>query len=426
MAKKYFVNLDLNNNSLLNPVLNPLASAPANANPYYVYTSTATSDKGTIYTNVGTYATPVWKAIGAVQSVNGKTGVVVLDKTDIGLGNVDNTSDATKKSNFTGSIADGNTGFTTGDAVFDALALKLSLAGGTMSGNLAMGGNKITGLADGTNDGDAVTKKQLDAAKLGALKPSGSVAFANLPALSASVLNNIYNITDAFTTTSDFVEGAGVSYPAGTNVAIINTGTDANPVYKYDTYTGVIDLSPYLKKNGTVAMTGNLAMGSHKITGLSNGTAASDAAAYGQIPVAATSKPLMDGTAAVGSSAKWAKEDHVHPTDTSRAPLASPALTGTPTAPTAASGTNTTQIATTAFVDAAVKGTVTATTGTIGTSATMVTVNYTGTFVNAYAHQSGAIVVTDVTVNSNSVVFTVAAAPSAAITCVVVAAKAAS
>jgi len=38
----------------------------------------------------------------------------------------------------------------------------------------------------------------------------------------------------------------------------------------------------------------------------------------------------------------------------SKAPLASPALTGTPTAPTASSGTNTTQIATTAFVNAAV------------------------------------------------------------------------
>lgn len=37
-----------------------------------------------------------------------------------------------------------------------------------------------------------------------------------------------------------------------------------------------------------------------------------------------------------------------------KAPLASPALTGTPTAPTAAPGTNTTQLATTAYVDAAV------------------------------------------------------------------------
>lgn len=33
---------------------------------------------------------------GAVDSVNGQTGVVVLDKSDIGLSNVDNTSDANK------------------------------------------------------------------------------------------------------------------------------------------------------------------------------------------------------------------------------------------------------------------------------------------------------------------------------------------
>ena len=67
---------------------------------------------------------------------------------------------------------------------------------------------------------------------------------------------------------------------------------------------------------------------------------------------ASVTAPGMDGTAAVGSSTRFARADHVHPTDTSRAPLASPALTGTPTAPTAANGTNTTQIATTAFVRA--------------------------------------------------------------------------
>ena len=33
----------------------------------------------------------------------------------------------------------------------------------------------------------------------------------------------------------------------------------------------------------------------------------------------ATASPLMDGTAAVGSSTKYAREDHVHPTDTGRA-----------------------------------------------------------------------------------------------------------
>lgn len=65
---------------------------------------------------------------------------------------------------------------------------------------------------------------------------------------------------------------------------------------------------------------------------------------------AAGTAPVMNGTAAVGTSTRYARQDHVHPTDTSRAPLASPALTGTPTAPTAAVDTNTTQLATTAYV----------------------------------------------------------------------------
>lgn len=46
----------------------------------------------------------------------------------------------------------------------------------------------------------------------------------------------------------------------------------------------------------------------------------------------------------------------LYTSDALKAPLASPALTGTPTAPTAAPGTNTTQIATTAFVTAIVTG----------------------------------------------------------------------
>ena len=64
--------------------------------------------------------------------------------------------------------------------------------------------------------------------------------------------------------------------------------------------------------------------------------------------------PKMDGTAAAGSETAYARGDHIHPTDTSRAPLASPTFTGTPKAPTATAGTNTTQIATTAFVQSAV------------------------------------------------------------------------
>lgn len=77
--------------------------------------------------------------------------------------------------------------------------------------------------------------------------------------------------------------------------------------------------------------------------------------------------PAMDGTAATGTSLKFARADHVHPTDTSRAPIASPTFTGTPAAPTASAGTNSTQIATTAFVKTAVDNVVNAAPGALDT-----------------------------------------------------------
>ena len=76
---------------------------------------------------------------------------------------------------------------------------------------------------------------------------------------------------------------------------------------------------------------------------------------------AGSATPLMDnGTAVVGTSLRYARQDHVHPTDTSRAALNSPAFTGTPSLPTGtiavtqSAGNNTTAVATTAFVTAAV------------------------------------------------------------------------
>jgi hypothetical protein len=66
--------------------------------------------------------------------------------------------------------------------------------------------------------------------------------------------------------------------------------------------------------------------------------------------------PIMDGTAATGVETLYSRGDHVHPTDSSRAPIASPTFTGDPKAPTPSPGDNDTSIATTAFVTAAVAG----------------------------------------------------------------------
>lgn len=83
-------------------------------------------------------------------------------------------------------------------------------------------------------------------------KPAGSVTFANLPALSSSVVGNVYNVTDAFTTTSNFVEGAGNSYSAGTNVVVVEASSG---VYKFDVLAGFVDLSDYTKTSDFVELT---------------------------------------------------------------------------------------------------------------------------------------------------------------------------
>lgn len=60
--------------------------------------------------------------------------------------------------------------------------------------------------------------------------------------------------------------------------------------------------------------------------------------------------PVMDGVASSGNATQWARGNHRHPTDTTRAPLDSPAFTGLPTAPTPGASDNSDRIATTAFV----------------------------------------------------------------------------
>lgn len=72
------------------------------------------------------------------------------------------------------------------------------------------------------------------------------------------------------------------------------------------------------------------------------------------VPAASTATPQMDGTGSAGTSNTFSKGDHVHPTDTTRAPLNSPSFTGTPEAPTPTTGDNSTKVATTAFVQTAI------------------------------------------------------------------------
>ena len=90
-------------------------------------------------------------------------------------------------------------------------------------------------------------------------KPAGSSTFVGLPTPAAGNLGNVYNMSEEFTTDDRFVEGAGSKYPAGTNVVIVNVGTDIAPEYKFDVLAGFIDLSGYAKSAdlATVATSGD-------------------------------------------------------------------------------------------------------------------------------------------------------------------------
>ena len=65
---------------------------------------------------------------------------------------------------------------------------------------------------------------------------------------------------------------------------------------------------------------------------------------------ASNATPVMDGAAAIGTSLRYARQDHVHPTDTSLASISNPTFTGQPAAPTASVDDVSTQIATCQFV----------------------------------------------------------------------------
>jgi hypothetical protein len=132
-------------------------------------------------------------AAAPVQSVAGKTGAVSLDKSDVGLGSVDNTSDADKPIS------------TLQQAALDD---KLALSGGTMTGAIDMGGSSLSNLPSPLSDDEAATKKyvddglllKLDASEKGAvngvaeLGADGKIPSSQLPAIA---------ITDTFVVASE-------------------------------------------------------------------------------------------------------------------------------------------------------------------------------------------------------------------------------
>lgn len=188
----------------------------------------ATGETGKIYVALDTNKTYRWSGSayisiysGAVDSVAGKTGVVTLVKADVGLGNVDDTSDLNKPIS------------TATQTALDAK--QATLVSGT---NIkTVGGVSILGTGD---------------------IPSSSISVAanNGLALAANVLSTIYNTTMSDAVSSTAVGGAAAAlasvWKTKTIVQVLDTilFPDLDPTYTLPTFTH------------TLSVTGNQEIGS--------------------------------------------------------------------------------------------------------------------------------------------------------------------
>lgn len=157
----------------------------------------------------------------------------------------------------------------------------------------------------------AQIKRIADAKEANLMGYGGAITFSSLPSPTSSNLGLFYLITDAFTTTSDFVVGAGVSEPAGKYWAVINIGTQAAPVCKYDEMGTLVDLSAKQDKTMSSSVTidgvteSSVEGAISKLATLSNGNKSN----------LANKADLLDIAPAFDSTATYTKGDYVTYTD---------------------------------------------------------------------------------------------------------------
>ena len=187
-----------------------------------------------------------------------------------------------------------------------------------MKGNLKLANNKITDLAAPTTDTDAATKKYVDdsAPNLSDyLEKDGSIAMTGSlkmnqhkiigPAeptflthattkqyVDSSISTAVVGVAGRIPDTSDFLKKDGSVTMTGNlnlgNKKIVGlttptSNTDAATKKYVDDNAGSPDLSDYLEKDGTVAMTGNLNLNNNKIVNLSDPTTDQEAANRGWV-----------------------------------------------------------------------------------------------------------------------------------------------
>ena len=232
----------------------------------------------------------ITSAQSPVQSVNGKSGTVVLTQDDVGNG----TTYVQTQNNYTTTEKTKLSGIATGAQVNVIEFVKRNGVTLTATGK-AVDIVVPTKTSEVTND-------------------SGFITSAGAPVQSVNGTTGIVNITSV-------TGNAGTATKLATSKTIAISGGATGTATAFDGSTNI-----------TIPVT---SLDATKLTG--------------------TATISTTGNAATATSATKATQDGNGSTiSTTYAKLASPTLTGTPKAPTATAGTNTTQIATTAFVTRAV------------------------------------------------------------------------
>jgi hypothetical protein len=123
-------------------------------------------------------------------------------------------------------------------------ATKLNLTGGTMSGAIAMGTNKITGLGTPTVDADATTKLYVDG-----ILGSGESAAASAAAAATSASNAATSASAAASSATDSLNSANASASSASEAATSYDNFD-------DRYLGQKASNPALDNDGDALLTG--------------------------------------------------------------------------------------------------------------------------------------------------------------------------
>ena len=246
--------------------------------------------------------------------------------------------------------------------VTNSIATKLPLAGGTMSGAIAMGTNKITSMGTPTASTDAATKGYVDGVTVAPSNLTGPITSVGAATSIASQTGTGTKfVVDTSPTLVTPVLGVatatsinGTTIPSTKTLVVTTdklstlaatTSSELAGVISDETGSGALVfatsptlVTPILGTPTSVTLTNATGLPiSTGVSGLGTGVATALAVAVGS----AGAPVVFNGAGGTPSSISLTNATNV-PSDATKAPLASPTFTGTVTIPTVAAGTTST------------------------------------------------------------------------------------